>query len=144
MNIRRDDKVIIKADKTRNLYKSEKENYLAFPRNNITSNYKKTGKEVIDKISKKDKQVAESLEISDRIYVTAPCEAYITLKDHKPNYVNNSKFRLINTSKPELGMVSKKMLSQIIIDVKEKSQPIGHCFLERKSTQTALFFLFFM
>ena len=121
-NIVSDDKVIIKADKTRNLYKSEKEEYLNFLRNNITSTYKKANKNIIDNISKKDKEVATSLDIDDRIYVTAPCEAYITLKDHKANYMNHPKFRLINRSKPEIGMVSKKMLSQIILDVKTKSQ----------------------
>ena len=32
---------------------------------------------------------------------------YITLKDHKENFRNNVKCRLINLSKSEVGLVSK-------------------------------------
>ena len=40
-NIEKDDKIIIKADKTRNYYETEKEDYLQSLRSCITSNYKK-------------------------------------------------------------------------------------------------------
>ena len=36
--------------------------------------------------------------------------------------MNNPKFRVINRSKSELGIPSKKMLAKIVSDVKEKSQ----------------------
>ena len=44
------------------------------------------------------------------------------MKDHKENYMNNPKFRLTNASKPEIGMVSKKMVAQMVHEVKTKSQ----------------------
>ena len=47
--------------------------------------------------------------------------AFITLKDHKANFKNNTKCRLINPSKSEVGLVSKHYLSSIISTVAEKS-----------------------
>ena len=125
--------MIIAADKTRNFYKAEKEEYLNFLRNNITANHKIAAKSVIENITKKDKEISEKLDISDRVYVTAKQDAYITLKDHKDIYMNNPKFRLINTSKSEIGMVSKKMLAQIVQVVREKSQ-----LLQWKNTDSVI------
>ena len=48
--------------------------------------------------------------------------AYITLKDHKENFRNNTKCRLINPSKSEVGRVSKQYLSDIIADVSRKTE----------------------
>ena len=39
--------------------------------------------------------------------------AYVTLKDHKENFQNNPKFRLINPAKSDLGKVSKVILDNI-------------------------------
>ena len=47
--------------------------------------------------------------------------AFITLKDHKVNFKNNAKCRLINPSKSEVGLVSKHYLNSIISMVAEKS-----------------------
>ena len=47
--------------------------------------------------------------------------AFNTLKDHKANFKNNTKCRLINPSKSEVGLVSKHYLSSIISTVAEKS-----------------------
>ena len=84
--IRSNDKIIIKADKTRNYYETEKEDYLQSLRSCITSNYKKAKEDTIDNIAKGDKEIATQLDIADRVYATAKSESYITLKDHKPNY----------------------------------------------------------
>ena len=43
--------------------------------------------------------------------------AFITIKNHKPNFQNNTKCRLINPMKNELGLVSKKDLEKIIANV---------------------------
>ena len=39
--------------------------------------------------------------------------AFISLKDHKENFKHNTKCRLINPSKGEIGIVSKKLLEEI-------------------------------
>ena len=43
--------------------------------------------------------------------------AFITLKDHKENFQSKKPCRLINPSKNEMGVVSKKFLEEIIINV---------------------------
>ena len=48
-------------------------------------------------------------------YASRP--AFITLKDQKPNFRNNTKFRLINPAENESGLVSKKHLEKIIANV---------------------------
>ena len=40
-------------------------------------------------------------------------ECFITLKDHKPNFKNNPKVRLINLEKNEIGRISKNILDKI-------------------------------
>ena len=47
--------------------------------------------------------------------------AFITLKDHKANFKNNTKCRLINPPKSEVGLLSKHYLNWIISMVAEKS-----------------------
>ena len=46
----------------------------------------------------------------------------ITLKDHKQNFRNNTKCRLINISKSEVGRVSKSYLKYFIADVSHKTE----------------------
>ena len=48
--------------------------------------------------------------------------AYITLKDHKENFRNNTKCRLINPSKSEVGLVSKSYLGNIIASISKKTK----------------------
>ena len=50
-----------------------------------------------------------------KCYVCRP--AFIIIKDHKPNFRNNSKCRLINPAKNKLGLASKKYLEKIIANV---------------------------
>ena len=45
-------------------------------------------------------------------YTETPC--FITLKDHKNNFTSNTKCRLINPAKSNLGSVSKKILEKTI------------------------------
>jgi hypothetical protein len=58
----------------------------------------------------------------NRIYSTVSRQAFVTLKDHKENFENNPKCRLINPTKAELGKVSKHILSDIVKIVKEKTK----------------------
>ena len=83
--------------------------------------YKKTDNKTIEDIAKDDKKVATELEIDDRMYCTTKHETFITLKDHKRQFMNNPKFRVINPTKSELGKISKQMLTDIISAVKTKS-----------------------
>ena len=54
-----------------------------------------------------------SLDLDNRIDVLAEKDSFVTLKDHKPNFNNNPTCRLINPSKSEIGIISKKILQRI-------------------------------
>ena len=99
-----------------------KDEYKELLNNNITKDYKKADDKLANDITKKDKKVATKLEIDDRVYCTSKRESFLTIKDHKPNFMNNPKCRVLNPCKPELGKVSKQMLAEIILVVKTKSQ----------------------
>ena len=47
------------------------------------------------------------------MFVNARNSCFITLKDHKPNFLNNPKVRLLNPYKNELGRISKSILERI-------------------------------
>ena len=58
-------------------------------------------------------KIARKLHLEDRVNTTAKREAFITLKDHKPNFANNPTYRLINPAKSEIGKISKQILDRI-------------------------------
>ena len=68
---------------------------------------------MLKQITIADKKIASKLEISDRIDTTGENTAFITLKDHKPNFTNKPTCRLINPSKSEIGKISKQILERI-------------------------------
>ena len=47
--------------------------------------------------------------------------SYVTLKDHKDHFEEDPKVRLINPSKPEIGKISKKILSKIVQEIRENT-----------------------
>ena len=110
-DIRNEEKVLIKADKTTNHYKMEKANYKEYIHRNITKDYKKATNDDFKKVTKEDKAIAAKLEIDDRVYTTSKREAFMTTS-HKPNYINNPTFRLLNPTKQELGKVSKQKMAK--------------------------------
>ena len=84
-------------------------------RNAITSTYKKTNNNIKKRINIKGKQILENVdkEILDRMNINSKNTCFITLKDHKDNFLNNPIKRLINSAKNELGKVSKTILDNI-------------------------------
>ena len=89
---------------------------------NVTKDYKKSDDKFVDKVNEMDKEIAEKLELDDRLYAFSKRDAYITVKDHKENFRNNTKCRLINPAKSDVGKISKKILSRIVTSVREMSQ----------------------
>ena len=59
--------------------------------------------------------------------------AFITLKDHTKIFESNQKCRLINPSKGEMGIVSKKCLKSIILKLNSKLQ-----YNQWRSTSTVI------
>ena len=55
----------------------------------------------IDEIDSELKDISNNLGIGDKIEKMKKREAFISLKDHKENFENNPKCRLINPAKSE-------------------------------------------
>ena len=84
-------------------------------RNAITSTYKKTNNNIKKRIDIKGKQIMENVDkgILDRMDINSKNTCFITLKDHKENFLNNPTVRLVNLAKSELGRISKAILDNI-------------------------------
>ena len=120
--MKRESKVYVAADKTTNYYKVTPEKHNEMLMKNISKEYKKTTETALKKVDKEDKKIASDLELEDRIYAFSKRDSFITIKDHKDNFENNTKCRLLNPAKSELGKVSQKILKRIVISLKEKSK----------------------
>ena len=67
--MKKDNRMYVAADKTRNFYKVSNEKYEEMMMQNVTKEYKKGGDKVVNKVNKEDKAIAENLELDNRIYV---------------------------------------------------------------------------
>ena len=106
-------KILVSADKSRNLYKAEKDQYQKLFKENITKTYKKSTNKKIEKINYTAKQITEKLSTANRVPMLEETEAYITIKDHKSEFPNKIQCRLINQSKSSIGKISKVILDRI-------------------------------
>ena len=101
------------ADKTSNIYKLKKETYEDIVTNAITTSYKKVNNKIHDQINQKGKDIIKDKTCINRMFVNGKNNCFITLKDHKPNFENHPKVRLLNPAKNELGRISKTILEKI-------------------------------
>ena len=131
--IRNSDKIFVTADKTTNVYQVEKNTYNKMVRDNVTRHYEKTSMDTLDNINATARSITKSLQISDRVEPIAHRDAYITIKDHKENFPNNIKCRLINPAKSNIGKISKMLLQ----DINEKIR-VKHGLQQWRSTSDAL------
>ena len=120
--IKKSNMLFVPADKTTNFYKMDPQSYHDLLQKNITKTYKTIPAETVNNTENEAKSIAEKLNLADRINITAQREAFVTLKDHKPNFDNNPTCRLINPSKSEIGRVSKLILDRINTKVIEATR----------------------
>ena len=122
--IQQPSKTLIPADKTSNMYRLTKEEYNKMRRNAITSAYKKANENIKKRINEKGKKIVKKSfgKIIDRMDVNAESNCFITVKDHKENFLNPSKVRLINLAKNELGRISKTILYNINMNLFEATK----------------------
>ena len=76
--------------------------------------------ELTHAIHEKNKGIAQKLNIDDRVDTMAEEDAFITLKDHKPNFTDKPIYRLVNPVKSDIGKVSKKILDRINTTIVQK------------------------
>ena len=86
-SIKKSKNVFIFADKTRNIYETDKNTYKKLLKDNIFKTYKKTEYNIYNKINKETKTIANNYGVSERVdCLAAESNAFISLKDHKPNF----------------------------------------------------------
>ena len=56
------------------------------------------------------------------LFINGKNNCFITLKDHKENFLNNPKTRLLNPTKNELGRISKSILNKIDLNLPNKTK----------------------
>ena len=111
--IRQSDKVYVNADKSRRIYKMNKNDYDKMVKDSITSMYRKTDRSNVDQVNKEAAEIAKKLELHDRIDSMTESQAMISIKDHKDNFPQRIENRLINRSKTNIGKISKSILDRI-------------------------------
>ena len=114
------DKVLVFADKTRNIFGLDKEQLKKLLRENISKSCKKSDEQSVDMVNQELKDITAKHEIGDKIEAMSHEQAFISLKDHKEKFLNNPKCRLINPAKSDLGFVSKTILDRINNSIRPK------------------------
>ena len=117
--INEDPLLFIPAEKTNNLYKLFKDNYNKLLTDNITKSYEKRNTAAINNISKEAKCIAERLHLDDRVEKFNQRESFVTLNDHKENFQNNPKCRLLNPAKYEIDIISKHYIGKINSNIRK-------------------------
>ena len=113
----KDTQIYVKADH----YKVSVENYEKLVEKSIHSDYRKAELTKVSEIEQEAKAIAEKLELGNRIFKTSKREAKVTLKDHKGSFSHNPTCRLLNPTKPEIGRISKQILTKVIDVVRSKT-----------------------
>ena len=88
--------------------------------NNITKTYLIADSMPNKTSTKKAKKLYKELNVEGKMKRYAKRLAFITLKDHKENFKSYHKCPLMNLSKSEMGIVSKKYLETIISKLNNK------------------------
>ena len=102
------------------MYELTTEEYNKLLIGNISKTYKKSTVSAINSINTEAKAMAKDLILDERMEQYSQNQSFITLKDHKENFNNNPKCRLMNPAKSEIGIVSKHYIDQINKSIREK------------------------
>ena len=95
------------------MYRLEKEEYYLLLQNAVTATYKKSNKDIARRINCEGIKYAEEANILYKVEVNGTANFFITLKDHKANFLNHPTKRLNNPAKNEIGRISKQILDQV-------------------------------
>ena len=119
--VKKCEEIIVKADKTRNIYTLKKNDYHKLLNNNITKDYRKSDSNLVVSINKETQQHATDLQLGDRMEKMAERKAFISIKDHKANFPNNIQCRLINPARNNLGKVTQQIIRSVVASVKAQT-----------------------
>ena len=112
--------VVVHADKSRNLYRMNKDRFAKVLVENITKDYKKAKVGTMHEVNSRTAEIAKDLKLEKRMEVYTASESYFLVKDHKENFPSVLSVRLINPCKTDLGKVSKRILQDLNTDLNLK------------------------
>ena len=121
LRIKSENRALIKADKSTNYYKMESKDYKTLVDKEIQKEYRKISPKEIENVENSQKKIVSNLDLEDRVFATTQRQCFASLKDHKDNFLNNPKVRLINPTKSEVGKIAKLILENINSTVRRKS-----------------------
>ena len=111
--IEQSNQLFASAGKSRNVYKMNKEDYEKLMHENTTKTYKERNESKIKTIKKSAKKIANRLDLEDRTEKLQENESYITIKDHKDDFLHKISCRLNNLSESYIGKISKVIIDKI-------------------------------
>ena len=103
--------LIIPADKTVNWFRMKVEDYEKLLLENITKDYKKADYSLVEETNQRAAEIAQKLDLSDRMQMYYESPAFGSIKDHKG--LNPVHMRLLNPAKGDLGKISKIIVQKI-------------------------------
>ena len=104
------------------MYRLDPKEYDELLNNNVTKSYKKSNIKTMNEINKEANVLTEKLKINNRVQCIARNEAFITIKDHKPNFPNNVACRLLYSCKSEYMFRKYKQLTQKLHQLKSMAK----------------------
>ena len=108
------------ADKSNNLFKINKANYENILNNKVSSAYKLSNKNTINKINDETYNLIKLHKVKGKLQHK---QAFITIKDHKKNLPNKTEYRLLNSTKSFLAKYfSKNLIDKVNLTIRKKSQ----------------------
>ena len=116
--ISQESKVYVKGDKSKNFYKTTPKEYTKLLNKDIHKGYHIAEPEDIKKCKESQKKAVTNIDLGDRVFDSIVGPAYNTWKDHKENFPNTIKTRLITPTRPHLGKVSKNILARVVNDMR--------------------------
>ena len=81
-------KIIILADKTRNYYKCDLQQYEKLVTENISKEYRKANENELNQVNMEAVKIAKNEKLENKMEIFTPDEAYLKIKDHKPEFHN--------------------------------------------------------
>ena len=120
-NIKKCKNIIVAADKSSNMYKMTPNEHNKLITDNVTNNYKIADTSLLKELNAEAMNIATDLKLEKRIECIATNGAFVKIKDHKPNFQRNTKCRLLNPTKTEIGKISKELLQKINETIRRKT-----------------------
>ena len=111
--ITKSSKTLTAADKTSNMYRLSKQEHDKLVHDAVTATYKKAPSDIKEKIDKEGAPIAKKAGVLEKMEVNGTGNCFITLKDHKENFLNRPTVRLINPAKNEIGRIAKSRLDEV-------------------------------